>query len=77
MIIVNEREVIKSANSKTGKFILLLCQGIWNPLYLLLFAPKALLIFGDITTLGYLEKAFKAYLYTHCQINAYNIALAI
>lgn len=33
----------------------------------------------DITTLGYLEKAFKhnkAYLYTHCQINEYNIALA-
>ena len=33
----------------------------------------------DITTLGYLEKAFKhnkAYLYTHCRPNEYNIALA-
>ena len=33
----------------------------------------------DITTLGYLEKAFrhnKAYLYTHCQINEYNKELA-
>ena len=33
----------------------------------------------DITTLGYLEKAFKhnkAYLYTHCRPNEYNKALA-